>query len=195
MQWEQLTALALFAFVSTFTPGPNNLMLMASGANVGFIKTVPHMLGITIGFPAMVILVGLGMVEVFSLYPIIHQILKVFSLTYLAYLAFKIARSQPPSQQDGQYQPLNFWQAASFQWVNPKGWSMALTAVTVYNPNNSWLGLSIIALVYALANVPSVSFWTVAGQKLQHFLTTPIRVRAFNYSMALLLVASTLPML
>lgn len=195
MQWEQLTALALFAFVSTFTPGPNNLMLMSSGANVGFNKTIPHMLGITIGFPVMVILVGFGLVELFEQYPIVHQGLKVISLTYLAYLAWQIARSQPPSGTALNYQPLSFWQAASFQWVNPKGWSMALTAVSVYNPNNSWFGLTIIALVYALANVPSVSFWTVAGQKLQHFLTTPVRVRTFNYSMALLLVASTIPML
>ena len=125
----------------------------------------------------------------------IHQGLKIISLSYLAYLALKIARSQPPSGAEQNYKPLNFWQAVCFQWVNPKGWSMALTAVSVYNPSNSWMGLVIIAIVYALANVPSVSFWTVAGKKLQHFLTTPTRVRAFNYSMALLLIASTLPMI
>ncbi|KII76559.1 LysE family translocator [Vibrio renipiscarius] len=195
MPWEQLTALALFAFVSTFTPGPNNIMLMTSGANVGFNKSIPHMLGITIGFPAMVILVGFGLIAIFDQYPMIHHGLKVISLIYLAYLAWQIARSQPPKEKNTHYKPLSFWQAACFQWVNPKGWSMALTAVSVYNPSNSGLGLVIIALVYALANVPSVSFWTLAGQKLQQLLTSRLRVRSFNYSMALLLIASTLPML
>ncbi|GAK87358.1 transporter LysE family [Vibrio ponticus] len=157
MQWEHLTALALFAFVSTFTPGPNNLMLMTSGANVGFNRTLPHMLGITIGFPVMVVLVGFGLVEVFDRYPIIHQVLKALSLAYLFYLAYQIARSQPPQEADT-YKPLSFLQAASFQWVNPKGWSMALTAVTVYNPNNSLFGLALIAVIYALANIPSGTF-------------------------------------
>ncbi|WP_194436387.1 LysE family translocator [Vibrio fluminensis] len=195
MQWEHLTALALFAFVSTFTPGPNNLMLMTSGANVGFNRTLPHMLGITIGFPVMVILVGFGLVEVFARYPVIHQVLKVMSLSYLFYLAYKIARSQPPQTGNETYTPLSFLQAASFQWVNPKGWSMALTAVTVYNPDNSLLGLGLIAFIYALANLPSGTFWIVAGKQLQYFLTNAKRIRLFNYSMAALLVISTLPMM
>ncbi|WP_114765135.1 LysE family translocator [Vibrio rhodolitus] len=194
MQWEHLTALALFAFVSTFTPGPNNLMLMTSGANVGFNRTLPHMLGITIGFPVMVVLVGFGLVEVFDRYPIIHQVLKALSLAYLFYLAYQIARSQPPQEADT-YKPLSFLQAASFQWVNPKGWSMALTAVTVYNPNNSLFGLALIAVIYALANIPSGTFWIIAGKQLQYFLTSAKRIRLFNYSMATLLVASTIPMI
>ncbi|GAB2644039.1 LysE family translocator [Vibrio panuliri] len=195
MHWEHITALALFAFVSTFTPGPNNLMLMTSGANVGFNRTLPHMLGITIGFPVMVVLVGFGLVEVFDRYPLIHQLLKVLSLSYLFYLAYQIARSQPPQSNTDTYKPLSFFQAACFQWVNPKGWSMALTAVTVYNPSNSLLGLGLIALIYALANIPSGSFWIVAGKQLQYWLTNATRVRWFNYSMAVLLIASTLPML
>ncbi|HAS62788.1 MAG TPA: lysine transporter LysE [Vibrio sp.] len=195
MQWEHITALALFAFVSTFTPGPNNLMLMTSGANVGFNKSIPHMLGVTIGFPVMVMLVGFGLVELFERYPMVHQILKVVSLTYLIYLAYRIARSQPPQGNEINYQPLSFFKAACFQWVNPKGWSMALTAVTVYNPENSLLGLALIALIYAIANIPSGSFWIVAGKQLQYFLTNNTRIRLFNYTMAALLIASTLPMI
>ncbi|WP_260261944.1 LysE family translocator [Vibrio intestinalis] len=195
MQWEQLTALALFAFVSTFTPGPNNLMLMTSGANVGFIRTIPHMLGITLGFPLMVLLVGFGLVGVFDTFPIIHQILKFASLSYLLWLAYRIATSKSPDTRTEQYQPMSFIGAAAFQWVNPKGWSMALTAVSVYNPSNSLIGLAAIAVIYALSNVPSASFWTVAGQQLQRFLTNPKRITVFNWSMALLLVGSTIPML
>jgi len=195
MQWEQLTALALFAFVSTFTPGPNNLMLMTSGANVGFIRTIPHMLGITLGFPLMVLLVGFGLVGLFDTFPIIHQILKFASLSYLLWLAYRIATSKSPDTRTEQYQPMSFIGAAAFQWVNPKGWSMALTAVSVYNPTNSLIGLAAIAVIYALSNVPSASFWTVAGQQLQRFLTNPKRITVFNWSMALLLVGSTIPML
>mgnify|MGYP001171408114 CR=1 FL=1 len=195
MQWEHVTALVLFAFVSTFTPGPNNLMLMTSGANVGFNKTIPHMLGVTIGFPIMVVLVGLGLVEIFDLYPMIHQILKIASLSYLVYLAYQIARSQPPQNEGGNYKPLSFLKAASFQWVNPKGWSMALTAVTVYNPDNSLFGLALIAIIYAIANIPSGSFWIIAGKQLQYLLTNSTRIRVFNYTMAALLIVSTLPMI
>lgn len=195
MQWEQLTALALFAFVSTFTPGPNNLMLMTSGANVGFIKTIPHMLGITLGFPLMVLLVGFGLVGVFDSFPIIHQVLKFASLAYLFWLAYRIATSKSPDTRAEQYQPMSFIGAAAFQWINPKGWSMALTAVSVYNPSNSLMGLAAIAVIYALSNVPSASFWTVAGQQLQRFLTSPKRVSLFNWSMAILLIGSTIPMI
>ncbi|MDA0148892.1 LysE family translocator [Vibrio sp. LaRot3] len=195
MQWEQLTALALFAFVSTFTPGPNNLMLMTSGANVGFIKTIPHMLGITLGFPLMVLLVGFGLVGVFDTFPIIHQVLKFASLAYLFWLAYRIATSKSPDTRSEQYQPMSFIGAAAFQWINPKGWSMALTAVSVYNPSNSLMGLAAIAVIYALSNVPSASFWTVAGQQLQRFLTNPKRVSLFNWSMAILLIGSTIPMI
>ncbi|RJX68953.1 LysE family translocator [Vibrio sinensis] len=194
MEWEQIGALALFAFVSTFTPGPNNLMLMASGANVGFKRSIPHILGITIGFPVMIILVGLGLMELFTQYPIVHQVLKFVSISYLFYLAYKIATSQPP-QTNNLYQPLTFLNAASFQWVNPKGWSMALTAVSVYNVNNSALGLGIIAIIFVLTNIPSGTAWTIAGKQLQHILTSPSRIRAFNWSMAFLLIGSTVPML
>ncbi|WP_070964198.1 LysE family translocator [Vibrio sonorensis] len=194
MEFSQFWALALFAFVTTFTPGPNNIMLMASGANVGFKKTIPHMAGITIGFSVMVLLVGIGLMGVFNTYPVSHAILKYLSLVYLAYLAFKIATSKPV-ETDCSYRPMTFFAAASFQWVNPKGWSMALTAVTVYSANGAWYELSLIAFVFALVNLPSVTFWAAAGQQLQRWLTTPTKIRGFNGLMAALLIASTLPMI
>ncbi|MGR5232820.1 LysE family translocator [Vibrio rotiferianus] len=194
MEYHQLGALALFAFVSTFTPGPNNIMLMTSGANVGFKRTIPHMLGITLGFAAMLILVGIGLMGLFHAYPITHSVLKILSLTYLLYLTYKIATSSKTEVKDN-YQPMSFLGAVAFQWVNPKGWSMALTAITVYSSGGSWLELALIAGIFCLANLPSVTFWTAAGMQLQRWLTTSKRIKSFNYSMAALLLLSTIPMI
>ncbi|UTV30315.1 LysE family translocator [Photobacterium atrarenae] len=195
MDYQHLLALASFAFVSTVSPGPNNIMLMASGANVGFLRTVPHMLGIVFGFSFMVILVGVGLMGVFTAYPVVHQILQVGCLLYLFYLAFKIARSRAGSHNALDYRPLSFLAAANFQWINPKAWSMALTAVSVYNLSANWQGVVLVSAVFAAVNVPSVSVWTVAGKQLQHLLNNTERMKWFNYGMAALLVASTLPMM
>ncbi|BFN34849.1 LysE family translocator [Vibrio harveyi] len=194
MEYSQLGALALFAFVSTFTPGPNNIMLMTSGANVGFKRTIPHMLGITLGFGAMLILVGIGLMSLFHAYPITHSILKVLSLTYLLYLTYKIATSSKTEVNDD-YRPMSFLGAVAFQWVNPKGWSIALTAITVFNFGGSWLELAFSTSIFFLINLPSVTFWTAAGIQLQRWLTTSKRVKGFNYGMAALLLLSTIPMI
>ncbi|HCG5134897.1 TPA: LysE family translocator [Vibrio parahaemolyticus] len=194
MEYHQLGALALFAFVSTFTPGPNNIMLMTSGANVGFKRNIPHMLGITFGFGAMLILVGIGLMGLFHAYPLTHSILKVLSLSYLLYLTYKIATSDK-TEAKHDFRPMSFLGAVAFQWVNPKGWSMALTAITVYTSGGSWLELTFIAGIFCLANLPSVTFWTAAGMQLQRWLTTDKRVKGFNYSMAALLLLSTIPMI
>ena len=193
MEYHQLGALALFAFVSTFTPGPNNIMLMTSGANVGFKRTIPHMLGITLGFSAMLILVGIGLMSLFHAYPLTHDILKGLSVTYLLYLTYKIATSSKTEVKDD-FRPMSFLGAVAFQWVNPKGWSMALTAITVYSSGGSWLELALIAGIFCLANLPSVTFWTAAGIQFQRWLTTSKRVKGFNYGMAALLLLSTIPM-
>ncbi|MFV8452249.1 LysE family translocator [Vibrio campbellii] len=192
MEYHQLGALALFAFVSTFTPGPNNIMLMTSGANVGFKRTIPHMLGITLGFGAMLILVGIGLMSLFHAYPLTHDILKGLSFTYLLYLTYKIATSSKTEVKDD-FRPMSFLGAVAFQWVNPKGWSMALTAITVHSSGGSWLELALIAGIFCLANLPSVTFWTAAGIQLQRWLTTSKRVKGFNYGMAALLLLSTIP--
>ncbi|NVC94284.1 LysE family translocator [Vibrio natriegens] len=194
MEYHQLGALALFAFVSTFTPGPNNIMLMTSGANVGFKRTIPHMLGITFGFGAMLILVGIGLMGLFHAYPVTHTILKALSLSYLLYLTYKIATSGKAETKNN-FKPMSFIGAAAFQWVNPKGWSMALTAVTVYSSGAAWLELIFIAGIFCLTNLPSVTFWTAAGIQLQRWLTTSKRVKGFNYGMAALLLLSTIPMI
>ncbi len=195
MEQQQLFALMTFAFVSTVSPGPNNIMLMTSGANVGFMRTIPHMLGIVLGFSLMVILIGIGLMGVFTAYPIAHQALQVGCIIYLVYLAMKIALSRPVSSNASTYKPMSFLAAANFQWINPKAWSMALTAVSVYNVSASWQGVIIVSLVFAVMNIPSVSVWTIAGKQLQAFLNSPSKIKSFNFGMAGLLLASTLPML
>ncbi len=135
MNLEILTALIGFAFVSSVTPGPNNMMLLASGANFGLRRSVPHMLGISIGHSFMVTMVGLGLGRMFELYPASFIAMKVVSVAYLIYLAWKIANAAPPKAAQATGKPFSFLQAAAFQWVNPKAWYMAVTAVTNFTPD------------------------------------------------------------
>lgn len=193
MTLDLLSAVAAFAFVSSITPGPNNLMLMASGANFGFRRTIPHMLGVGLGFVFMVMLVGAGLIQIFDAYPLSHTVLKVASVAYLLFLAWKIATAAPVHDGQGQGTPMTFLQAAAFQWVNPKAWTMALTAVTVYTPDTTLWGIGVVALVFGAINLPAVSSWTVLGQQMARVLTNPARLTAFNWTMAALLIASLYP--
>ncbi|MDQ2094516.1 LysE family translocator [Rhodalgimonas zhirmunskyi] len=196
MTHDLFLALLGFAFVSSITPGPNNLMLMASGANFGFRRTVPHMLGIACGFMVMVVLVGTGLMQVFDAWPPVRTILTVLSVAYLAWLAWKIAHAAAPGS-GGQEsaRPFSFFQAALFQWVNPKAWTMTLTAITLYAPGREWAPVVLVALAFGAVNLPSVSVWAFMGQRLRLWLTSPRRLRAFNWTMAALLLATLYPVL
>jgi len=180
----------MFALVSSITPGPNNLMLLASGANFGFRRSLPHMLGISLGFAFMALLVGLGLAQMFELYPVLKFVLKVLAVIYMLYLAWKIANAAAPKAAAEAGKPFTFLQAAAFQWVNPKAWAMALTAVTVYAPNQELVVIVLVAGVFSAVNLPSVTVWTVLGQQMQRFLVNNMRLRLFNIVMALLLVGS-----
>ena len=197
MTTELLSALIAFAFVTSITPGPNNLMLMASGANFGWVRTIPHMLGVGIGFVIMAILVGAGLIRIFEIWPLTYTALKIGSVLFLAWLAWKIANAAPPSNApDAAGTPLTFLQAALFQWVNPKAWAMALSAISAYRPEGSGLtGVLIVAVVFGLVNIPSVSCWVVLGTQLRRLLNVPWKLRAFNITAALLLLASLYPIL
>lgn len=195
MTYDLLLALALFAFVSSITPGPNNLMLMASGANFGFRRTIPHMMGVALGFVFMVLLVGAGLVQVFDTYPISYVVLKIGSVVYLLWLAWKIAHSAPINSDDESSRPMTFVQAAAFQWVNPKAWAMALTAISAYTPDQTLSAILLVGLVFGAVNLPSVSSWTVLGQQMARILTNPRRLSLFNWTMATLLVASLYPVI
>ena len=193
MTYDILMALAGFALVTSITPGPNNLMLMASGANFGFRRTIPHMLGVGIGFVVMCILVGAGLAQVFVRFPVAHDILRVISIVYMGWLAWKIAHAAPPPDAEEAGTPITFLQAAMFQWVNPKAWAMALTAVTVYAPGQTMLAIVMVAVVFGAINLPAVSSWTLLGQQMRRFLTNPGRLRLFNWVMAGLLILSLYP--
>lgn len=191
MKNEVLTALFTFALVSSITPGPNNIMLMSSGTNFGFKKTIPHMLGVSIGFTVMVILVGIGLIELFTLYPFIQKALKFASISYLTYLSYKIAVSTPGTQASiKKAKPLSFTQAALFQWVNPKAWTMALSATTLYTSSNSMLSVLKVALVYGVVNLPSVSIWVFLGKQIRRALNSHAKLKVFNLIMASLLIGS-----
>lgn len=192
MTYDLLIALVLFAFVSSATPGPNNLMLMASGANYGFARSIPHMLGISIGFGVMIVAVGAGLVQIFDRFPVSYTILKLVSVLYMTWLAWKIATAAPLEKRSGGA-PMTFLQAAAFQWVNPKAWAMALTALSVYAADATFVAFGLVALVFAVVNLPAITLWTVLGQQMARILTNPTRLLVFNWSMATLLMASLYP--
>ena len=201
MSIEIIAALAAFAFVSSITPGPNNLMLMASGTNFGFSRTVPHLLGVSIGFTIMICLVGAGLMQLFDSYPVSYSVLKVCSVAYLLFLAWKIATAAPLKSPDsasakGTGSPMTFFQAVLFQWVNPKAWAMALTAISAYAPSSQpILGILAVAMVCGSINLPSITTWVVLGTQLRRFLGDPVKLRAFNIFAALMLVGSLYPIL
>ncbi|MFN7223610.1 MAG: LysE family translocator [Paracoccaceae bacterium] len=195
MTYDLLLALMGFAFATSVTPGTNNMMLLASGANFGFRRSVPHMLGISLGHALMVFLVGMGLAQVFHSMPVLGVALKFVSVAYMVWLAWKIAHAAAPQEGAVSGHPFTFLQAAAFQWVNPKAWAMALTAVTVYAGGEGWLAMLTVAAVFAMVNLPSVSVWTATGQQVRRWLTTNRRLQVFNWTMAILLVASLWPVL
>jgi threonine/homoserine/homoserine lactone efflux protein len=193
---ELLLALILFSLASSITPGPNNIMLLASGANFGLRRTVPHMLGISIGHAVMVGIIGLGLLQLFVALPWLRTALMGACAAYLVWLAWKIAHAAAPEPGRAGGRPFSFLQAAGFQWVNPKAWYMGIYAQTHFAPaDGGWLGALLVPLVFAMVNLPSVAVWAAAGTQLRHWLDGPGRLRAFNITMAVLLVASLYPMI
>ena len=195
MSLAVFTALFSFAFVASVTPGPNNLMVMASGTNFGFRRTMPHMQGIVGGVCIMAFLVGAGLMALLDRVPALSLVLKVASVVYLLWLAFKIATATPSNGRVTASTPLTFLQAAAFQWVNPKAWAMCLSAITLYAPDRSFLSVAIVAGAFALVSFPSISVWAWLGVAIRQWLSSGPRLRAFNLGMALLLILSLYPVL
>ncbi|MBO9131657.1 LysE family translocator [Rhizobium sp. B230/85] len=193
MNFTVIVALLGFAFVTTVTPGPNNLMLMASGANFGFRRTLPHMLGIVAGVSIMTLLLGIGLMALFDIVPMMYGALKVVSIAYLLWLAYKIATSASVEQRASKSRPMTFLQAAGFQWVNPKAWAMGLSAITLYAPERSLVSVFVVAIAFVC--FPAISVWAWLGTVIRQWLSNSARLRAFNIVMALLLVASLYPIL
>lgn len=189
-----LGPLLLFILVSSITPGPNNAMLASSGLTFGMQRTVPHLLGVSLGFSLMVLLVGLGLGAVFVHEPMLYQVLKYVGAAYLLYLAWKIANSGSVQEGQARARPITFAQAVMFQWVNPKAWVMAVGIIATYTPQQGFFGNLLIAtLACVIINLPCVGLWVLFGSTLRRWLHRPGIVRGFNVSMALLLVASLYP--
>ena len=191
-----LWGLAVFCFVSSITPGPNNLMLLTSGVNFGVRRTVPHMLGVGLGFTLMVALVGLGLAGIFTRVPALLTVMKWLGAAYMVYLAARLARAAPIKAGATAGRPMTFLQAVAFQWVNPKAWVMALTAVATYTTPDDYIRtVSLVALVFGTVNLPCISSWVLFGTALRHLLQRPLVLRSFNLVMAAMLIASLHPAL
>jgi threonine/homoserine/homoserine lactone efflux protein len=190
-----IAGLGAFCFVSSITPGPNNMMLMASGANFGLRRTVPHMAGVAVGFCAMVLGVGLGVAGLVARAPWIFDVIRWTGAAYLVFLAWKIATAKGVGGGDVPTRPMTFLQAAAFQWVNPKAWAMVLAAVTTYATRDRLaLDVILIAVVFGLVNAPCISLWAGFGAGMKRFLNQPGPMRVFNIGMAVLLLASLYPL-
>jgi threonine/homoserine/homoserine lactone efflux protein len=197
MNPELWLAAALFAVVSLITPGPNNTMVLSSGVNFGLQRTLPHLLGICIGFGLMQMLLGLGLHGVLGKYPIVLESLRYVGGAYMLWLAWKLATSRAaPGEVASNGQPLGFWGAAAFQWVNPKAWVMCMTAMTAYLPvDASALQVLLLGSLFTLLGLPCVGTWAAFGSSMRKFLQDPLKLRIFNNTMALALLASLYPML
>ncbi len=192
MQEDFLSAFVMFALVASATPGPNNMMVMASGAHFGIARTLPHVFGIAFGFALMLFLVGAGMMQVFAALPGLHGVLRVVSVAWLLWLAWKIATAGRPGGKGVAGRPLGFVQAAAFQWVNPKAWSIATSAIVAFVPDGAMSGIVTATLVFAAMSPFVTGAWALAGSLIGGALATPGRLVLFNYTMAGLLVLSLL---
>ncbi len=196
MEIHAILAFMLYAFVSSITPGPNNLMVLSSGLNFGLRATLPHLLGIELGFMFMLLLVGLGLGQIFSLWPALYDVLKYLGAAYLLYLAYQIAQAGALAQTTQGNKPMGFWNAALFQWLNPKAWIMAIGTFSTYVPTKQGLGVIVFAvLLFGVLGFPSVGAWAVFGARLRHYLQQELYIRWFNRIMAALLVLSLYPIL
>ncbi|HIC79832.1 MAG TPA: LysE family translocator [Kiloniellaceae bacterium] len=202
MDANLILALAGFAFVTSVTPGPGNFLLLASGVNFGFRRSLPLVLGISFGFLFMVLVIGLGLGPVLQRYPLAAAVLRIACLGYVFWLAWRIFRSAPatddPERAAGR--PLRFLQAALLQWLNPKAWAVALIVTVSYTASGGSTSdyvasLVSVILLFGVVNLPSISLWAVSGVALRRLLDDPLRLRRFNAAMAVLLVLSMVPVI
>jgi threonine/homoserine/homoserine lactone efflux protein len=195
MPLDIFLALVLFSTVMAFTPGPNNIMLAASGVNFGFARTLPHMAGITLGFFALLAACGAGLGLVFAAVPDLQLVLKIAGAAYMLFLAFKVATAHLSDDGAKPARPFTFLQAAAFQWINPKALIACLSAIALYvRPGHERSDFPVMLAVLMAATVLSTSTWAGFGVGLRRLLREPQHARIFNLAMALLLVASIVPM-
>ncbi len=189
---EFLLPFTLFAVAGSITPGPNNIMLTASGANFGFRRTLPHMLGVCIGFPLMVVAIGLGLSQLFEHVPTAHTAMKLLGSAYLLWLAWRVARAGSADSPEASRRPLSFLQAAAFQWVNPKAWILASGAISTFTLVGEAMLPQVltIAAIFTLISIPSATVWTLLGIGISRLLRSPFGLRLFNLIMGAMLAGS-----
>jgi threonine/homoserine/homoserine lactone efflux protein len=195
--FETLIPYIIYCFAMSGTPGPNNLMVLASGVNYGYRRSQPHIWGINIGFSLMMFILALGVGAVFLAEPRLQFVMKVIGVTYMLWLAWKIATQQGIGEGKSSSQPLTFFQAAAFQWVNIKAWMMVLGAISVYAPAgfSPWQKALYLSGVMLIAGAAPTHIWTLFGVGIRRYLENPKALRIFNITMAVLLVLSLIPML
>ena len=189
-----LSDLPLLTYVATMsvTPGPNNLMLAASGVNFGFRRTMPHLLGVSIGHGIQVAIVASLLAWVMAWLESLRLVLVLAGCGYLLWLAWRQAGAGQPGRAE-QARPLGFLGAALFQWVNPKAWMMVVNTAILFLPRGgAWHAAISLSLVCVVVNLPCIALWAVVGDRLRNHLREPRALRVFNYSMALLLAATAL---
>ena len=197
MTFETLLAATLFALVSSITPGPNNTMLLASGVNFGFRKSLWHLAGVQIGFWFLLLITALGLHSALTHFPNFYLVLRIAGGAYLLWIAFKLSTSGPAAAEaTAQSKPMGFWAAAAFQWINPKAWVMTITCMSTYLPvEASAADMTTLIAMFVVVGLPCSFIWLGFGQALRQWLQDPVRLRIFNVTMALALVASLYPML
>lgn len=189
-------ALILFAFSALATPGPNTLMIMLSSIRFGMKKTFAHYFGVCCGFPIMVIILGMGLKEVFTAYPVIHSIVKYVGAVYMLYLAWKIMRASSQIKEievgGKSLKPMSFLQAVLFQWANPKAWVIAITAISTYTTiGGSLYGqILLMALIFFVVNIPSLGVWYIGGRVIKKLIKNEKALQYFCVTMGVLLILS-----
>ena len=198
MSFDTFVAVLIFSIVMGFTPGPNNVMLASSGATHGIRRTWPHLMGVALGFPAMILVIGLGLASILLASAGLQLGMKIVSSLYLLWLAFQIARSSSVSGGAAGTRPMTFLQAAAFQWINPKAWLIAVGAISAYTAGvgaHLYLQVAIIAALSVAVSFSSSLTWAAGGAAIRRWLRAPAALRLFNVLMAVLLLASVLPIL
>ena len=188
----EILSIILFGIVAAYTPGPNNFVAFYSGFNFGIKKTLPHIMGVTLGFPFLLLCLALGLINVFKLYPLIQEILKYLGTLFLIYLAYKISFSEPSNQENKNKNPVKFIETFIFQFLNPKGVLIGIIIVSTYvEHGENYLKYATQVIFFAfLVSLTSITFWTFVGKYLRKFATNEKFIKYFNCVMSLLLILS-----
>ncbi len=187
----EIISICLFWFVTAFTPGPNNIVASYSGFNFGIKKTIPHILGVTFGFTALIISLIIGLINIFKVYPNIQEVLKYLGTLFLLYLAFKISFSSSDNSSNSE-NPVKFIETFLFQFLNPKGVIVGIIVVSTYiQVDENYVNYSLQVIILALLfSITSITSWTLVGKFLRKFATNEKFIKYFNYAMSILLILS-----